>query len=337
MKRVLFVIFILFFNLPVARVVEGCEVNRPIVFAELDWQSNAVHTAIARIFLEVGYGCETVIIPGTTIPLLQGVAQGDIDIVMEVWKDNVNKVWNRALKRKQVIEIGLNFSDAIQGWYVPRYLVEGRGALAPDLISVFDLPRYKHLFQDPEEPQKGRFYNCIAGWNCEIINSAKLYAYGLSKHFTNFRPGTSAALNAAIVSAYAQRVPFLTYYWEPTWLLGKYDLVMLEEPEYNKEIFEKLSINFKPLLATSYPVLEVYIGANKKFADQAEETIKFLKNYQTDSKLISQMLYVMEKDKVTARNIALDFIKNSPGYWSSWVDAEIADKVISYARANTAG
>ncbi|MEZ5855277.1 MAG: glycine betaine ABC transporter substrate-binding protein [Hyphomicrobiaceae bacterium] len=44
------------------------------------------------------------------------------------------------------------------------------------------------MFKDPEELSKGRFYNCIAGWQCEVTNTKKLYAYGLLKDFTNFRP-----------------------------------------------------------------------------------------------------------------------------------------------------
>jgi glycine betaine/proline transport system substrate-binding protein len=54
---------------------------------------------------------------------------------------------------------------------VPRYIVEGPGAVAPGLRSVADLPDYVALFADPEEPGKGRFYNCPAGWVCEVINS----------------------------------------------------------------------------------------------------------------------------------------------------------------------
>src|SRR3546814_4923485 len=37
---------------------------------------------------------------------------------------------------------------------------------------------------------KGRFYNCPAGWTCELDNSEMLKSYGLEKTYTNFRPGT---------------------------------------------------------------------------------------------------------------------------------------------------
>lgn len=315
----------------------ACDLDRPIVFAGLDWQSNAFHTEVFRLILELGLDCKTEIIPGTTIPLLQGVAKGDIDIVMEVWKDNVNKVWEKALDRNQVIEVGLNFSDAKQGWFVPKYMVEGDEAEAPGLISVDDLKKYNYLFSDPEEPLKGRFYNCIAGWNCEIINSAKLSAYGLNEYFTNFRPGTAAALSAAISSAYKRKAPILAYYWEPTWLLGVYDMVPIKEPEFNKSIFKNLSIQKNPKKATAYPVLDVYIGVNKIFFEDAPQIINILKNYRTESSLINEMLVYMYKDKLPARKVAKKFLETYPEYWRKWVSDSEYNKInvlldISYDR-----
>ena len=84
-----FILLCLTFSSP----ANACDVERPITFAGLDWQSNAVHTAIAEFILNEGFDCRTEVIPGTTIPLLQGVARGDIDIVMEVWPDTVNVMW----------------------------------------------------------------------------------------------------------------------------------------------------------------------------------------------------------------------------------------------------
>ena len=77
------------------------------------------------------------------------------------------------------MRLGTTFPDASEGWYVPRDLVDGPDAKAPDLKSVTDLKRHKALFSDPDEPAKGRFYNCVAGWVCEGVNSKKLIAYGL--------------------------------------------------------------------------------------------------------------------------------------------------------------
>ncbi|MDX2144783.1 MAG: ABC transporter substrate-binding protein [Rhodospirillaceae bacterium] len=307
--------------------VAACELDRPIVFAGLDWDSVGFHNAVARAILEKGYGCRTDVIPGTTIPLIQGAAQGQIDIVMEIWKDAVTEVWQRALARGQVVEVGVNFPDAVQGWYVPRYLVEGDAAPAPDLKSVSDLVRYKDLFRDPEEPGKGRFYNCAAGWACEIVNSNKLVAYGLTAHFTNFRPGTGTALAAAIAGAYKQVEPILAYYWGPTWVMGAHDLVKLAEPAWNETDWRGIAASADYPRPVDFPVVEVWIGANAGFAAAAPEVMGFLSKYRTSAALVSAALAHMRETGADDAAAATWFLKTYPEVWTAWLNDDIALRV----------
>ncbi len=313
-------------------LAQACELDRPVVFAGLDWDSNRIHTAIAGHILEHGYGCKTDTIPGSTIPMITGLTRGDLDVIMEVWRDNIPEAWAKALARDAVVELGVNFPDANQGWFVPRYLVEGdaeRGieAKAPDLKSVADLSRYKALFRDPEEPDKGRFYNCIAGWQCEVINTRKLKIYGLEAHYTNFRPGTGDALAAAIASAYKRGKPVLAYYWGPTWVLGVYDMIMLEEPPYNEKDWLELKEQNNPRVATAYPTVEVFVGVNKAFHDRAPALIAFLDKYQTSNALISELLGYMEAHKADEAEAAIHFLKTRPAIWTEWVPDTIRERV----------
>lgn len=311
----------------------GCEIDRPVVFAGLDWDSNAFHNAVAEFILEHGYGCETDEIPGSTLPLLQGMARGDVDVTMEIWIDNFVDAWEKARDAGQVVNVGTNFPDAVQGWFVPRYMIEGddsRGieAMAPELAHVDDLPGHKKLFTDPEEPSKGRFYNCILGWACEVINTKKMVVYGLDDHFTNFRPGTGAALAAAIASSYERGKPIVAYYWGPTWVLGKYDLVMLEEPPYTEEAWNELSSEDNPTVASAYPLVEVVVGANKKFAESAPNIIAFLEKYETTNLMVSAALaYMQDNEGATAGDAAINFLQERDDVWKAWVPADIARKV----------
>ena len=308
-----------------------CELDRPVVFAGLDWDSNAFHTAVAQYIIKHGYGCEVDKIPGSTIPLLNGMARGDIDVTMEIWKDNVTEAWNEAEKRGQVVDLGINFPDAVQAWWVPKYLVEGADAPAPDLKSVRDLARYKNLFRDPEEPSKGRFYNCIAGWGCEVVNTKKFEAYGLDAHFTNFRPGTGGALAAAIESNIKRKRPIVFYYWGPTWVLGKVgdEVVQLEEPAYDKAIWEAMGAQEHPTEVTAYPLVKVTVGANKKFADSAPRLVAFLKKYETTNAMVSQALAYMQDTDGSADNAAIHFLQENEALWTEWVPADVADRVKS--------
>ncbi len=309
-----------------------CELDRPVMFAGLDWDSARLHVAIARHILEHGYGCRTDSLPVTTLPAVAGLVRGDLDVSMEIWKQNIPEAWAKGLAAGKVVELGVNFPDAVQGWFVPRYLVAGdagRGLEppAPGLRSVADLPRYKELFRDPEEPAKGRFYNCVPGWSCEVMNSKKLKAYGLEPHYTNFRPGTGEALAAAIVSAYKRRKPILAYYWGPTWVLGSYDLVQLTEPPFDPEIWEELQHSDNPRRATAYPPAEVVVGVHRDFHDAAPELVKFLDRYQTTNELISRLLAWMIEGRVSEEEVARRFLAEEEEVWSRWVPAEVAARV----------
>ncbi len=309
-----------------------CELDRPVMFAGLDWDSARLHVAIARHILERGYGCRTDSLPVTTLPAAVGVVRGDLDVLMEVWKEHSPEAWDQGLAAGEVVELGVNFPDSVQGWFVPRYLVAGdpeRGVepRAPGLRSVFDLPRYKELFRDPEEPAKGRFYNCILGWACEVVNTKKLRIYGLEPHFTNFRPGTGAALAAAIASAYKRRQPILAYYWGPTSVLGTYDLVRLEEPPYDPEVWEDLQTSDSPERATAYPPSEVVIGVHRGFYEAAPELVRFLERYETTNELVSRLLAFMAEERATEEEAARRFLRQRPEVWTRWVPAEVADRV----------
>ena len=265
--------------------------------------------------------------------IITGLGRGDIDVLMEVWRDNVTEPWNDALQAGTVVSLGTNFPDAVQGWYVPRYVIEGDAArgiepMAPGLRSVSDLKQHAPLFRDPEQPDKGRFYNCILGWRCEEQSTRKLKGYGLDRFYTNFRPGTGAALAAAIASAHERGEPVVAYYWGPTWVLGAFDLVKLEEPAWSEAAWNAFNADPARNPPVAFPTVEVIIGANADFVEKAPEISAFLRSYETTGQMVSEALaYMQANEEVSARDAALHFIETRPDVWQQWLAPEIADRV----------
>jgi glycine betaine/proline transport system substrate-binding protein len=313
---------------------QACEVSEPIVFAGLNWDSNEFHTAVAQRILRDGMGCSVDKIPGATIPLHNGMIKGDIHIIMEIWLANESKVWLDGVAAGKVSAIGVNMADAVQAWYIPRYLVEGPNAPAKGLRSVADLPRFKGLFADPEEPGKGRFYNCMAGWACETLNTKRLAGYGLSEHFNNVRPGSGAALDAAIISALKRRKPIVFYYWGPSWLLGQHaeELIALEEPPFDAQKWASLvaaTDSAKVKVATAFPVVDIVIGVNQAFIQRAPTIAQFLRQYRTNTRLVSEALASMQTGKLSADAAARLFLMKHPEVWERWVSPDVARRVRS--------
>lgn len=310
---------------------------RPIVFGDLDWESAQVANWIARLVLEEGFGCATDAVPGTVVPIYQGAVRGDVDVIMEVWTDNTPDLWTEAVRAGVVEEVGVAFDDAVQGWFVPRYLVEGDPArgiapAAPGLRSVFDLAGHWELFRDPERPNMGRFYNCVIGWQCELVNSVKLHAYGLLDRFTDFRSGTGVALAASLEGAYRRGEPWVGYYWGPTWVLGELDLYMLEEPPFDPECWAEFTALVetpeRAERACAYPASRAVVALGSRFKDEAPEGVRaFLSSYQGNSAMLSRALAHMRAEDAEPADAARRFLATERELWSAWLDEETAARV----------
>ncbi len=306
----------------------GSDYEGEIIFGDLNWDSALFHNRVAQYILEHGYGYETTSIPGGTIALTQGLIGGDLDIAMEMTPAQ-QPDYVEAVESGTVIDQGLMFEGSMQGWFVPTYVIEGdaeRGIepMAPDLKSVEDLPKYKELFADPEDPSKGRFYDCIPGWECEGLNKAKFEFYGLDEYYNRFLPGSDAALATSIVAAYERGDPWLGYYWAPTWIFGLVDLTMLEEPEYTDECWEKI---FSGTVGCAYPLNDVHIATTPELAEDAPEVIEFLKNTETTVDQINAALSHMQETDATPEDAALWFLREYEDHWTAWVPDDVAERV----------
>ena len=312
-----------------------------IKFSDQQWQTHWINNAIAMFLIEHGYGYDTETVVTTTPVMKQVFPEGDIDVNMELWRANSVEWYNEVTSSGKVVDLGPTFEKSTQGWYVPRYIIEGdaeRGieALAPDLKSVFDLPKYKDLFKDPENPDKGLLVSCITGWTCARINLAKYYAYDLDETFNVLEPGTSPALDASIAGAYKKGKPVLAYYWEPTWLLGAYDMVQLEEPEFTedcdnlmKEIIAQ-DLDPKdtaPEAACAYKEYAIHKAVHSSLVERAPEVVDFLKKMNVGTSPLNKTAAYMEQEGAEAEEAALWFFQNYPDRWKGWLSEDALPKV----------
>lgn len=300
---------------------------RPVTMVDFSWDSVQVHNRVAAYVLEKGFGKETDFIFAESLPGFMGMERGDADFSMEGWIDNLLEVWERVTGNGKMVSLGANFPDAPQGWYVPTYMIKGdekRGIkpVAPDLKSVADLPKYKELFRDPEDPKKGRLLNGPAGWQVTSINEMKVKGYGLENDINAFSAGSETALAASIKRAYERGEPVLAYYWEPTWVMGLYDMTMLEEPPYDQKLW-----NEENLYACATPPVRVLVVANTKFVEANPEIAEFLRKYNTTLDQNNKVLAFMDETHADAEKAALWFLKNYGDVWKPWLASDVAEKV----------
>jgi glycine betaine/proline transport system permease protein/glycine betaine/proline transport system substrate-binding protein len=304
----------------------GCAFGGPatILVTDCGWDSQKIHNEIAKFIIENGFdGYVVEASTGSSLLNWQALAAGDVDLQLETWPDNIAP-YREDVKNGDVIELGVIVDTTAQGFYVPRYVVEGdpeRGIapMAPDLKTVEDLKKYPKLFKDPEDPSKGRLYGAVPGWYIDQIMFKKHEFYGLNKDYIYFRCGSEAVLFASLASAYNLGDPWVGYCWEPAWVIGKFDLILLEDAPYDPELFAdgKCEVPNQALTNVS----------SGKFASRAPDLVDFISNYKTGSQKISEALAYLEETNASHENVATWFMKQNDDLLDQWLKPEQAARV----------
>lgn len=301
----------------------SCEVDYPINFAGMSWDSNLIVADIQRFILENGYGCKTDIIPTETLTALSGLERGDIHVKAEVWLNSLGILWDESLARGQVTKSGDLYSG-YEAWFIPKYTQERY----PELQRAADLANFKSVFQDPEQTDKGRFYSCPAGWNCEIVSENLFKALALDDDFVHYPSGSIAAQRAAVLSAYRRQQDIVFYHWSPTPLVSSLELVALEFPPYDEEKHKCLTdANCAQPEATAYPENPVFIALNKAFAQSAPELKRFFDRNTIPLEAIGAALVELEESGSDSMTTAQWFLRQYPDVWTQWVPADVAERV----------
>ncbi|WP_352258142.1 glycine betaine ABC transporter substrate-binding protein [Psychrobacter sp. TB55-MNA-CIBAN-0194] len=297
----------------------ACE--SPIKFGALTWESGQFTSGVLKYIAEDGYGCTVEEVPGAGPALDTALSQNDIQVIGEQWVGR-SPIMEQAIEQNKVAIIGDTLKGgATQGWYVPDYVLEEN----PGLRSYQDLPKYAELFKDPEDPRKSRFMNCPSGWTCEIFNTRLLKTTGLDSTFNNAHPGTGAALDAEISSAFEQHKPLLFYYWQPTGLMAKYDFAPLAFPAHNAACWQDLlRADGTVDCVSGFPVSPLGIAVSTPFIESNPELADVFKKIQFTSDDLNGAILEMSESKRSGDEQALVFLRENPNVWQAWLSDEAA-------------
>ncbi len=309
----------------------SCNNGVAVKLADQSWESASFTTHVIELLLTHAYGCTTQIVPGATAAIESALTQDDIQIIAELWTGR-SPIMEQAVQAGTVMVVGDTLAGgAEQGWYVPDYVVNGDPArsikaVAPDLRSWQDLPKYRELFSDPEDPGKGRFLNCPSGWVCEQTNSRLLTLHGLDQYYTNFRAGTGAALDSAISSAYERGRPILFYYWQPAGLMAKYNFHKVDLGPFKPECWKTIVSGKGQLCASDFLVAHLSVGVSAPFAAANPELVAFFQRLQFTPVLLNGMILRMSQERLSAADLAQQFLREQPQVWATWLPEQAAQR-----------
>jgi glycine betaine/proline transport system substrate-binding protein len=300
-----------------------------VTIVDMNWNSATLLANVDRFILEHGFGCDVELVPGdTTLTGTSMVEKGKPDIAPELWSNDMKVLLDRGVKEGRIRFAGVSLSDGgEQGFWVPAYMVEKD----PTLATIAGIKANAKLFEHPEDPTKYAFMGCPAGWNCQITTSKLFEAMDLGAvGFDLIDPGSAAGLSGSLAKAYERKEAWFGYYWAPTAVLGKYNMVKvdfgtgIDEKHFNECITKDDCLTPK---TTMYPAAAVHTVVTERFAANSPEGMAYLSNRSFNNVQMNELLAWMEDQQAEGEYTAEYFLINYADIWTKWVDVATTTKI----------
>ncbi|PTV96969.1 glycine betaine/proline transport system substrate-binding protein [Rhodobacter aestuarii] len=300
-----------------------------VSIAEMNWASAGVAAQVDKIILEQGYGCSVELVAGDTMPTFTSMNEkGEPDMAPELWVNAVRTPLDAAVgEGRLVIAAEILEDGGVEGWWIPKYIAEAH----PEIDSVQAALEHPELFPAPEDPSVGGVYNCPSGWNCQISTANLFAALGAEdKGFELIDTGSAAGLDGSIANAYEREAGWLGYYWAPTAILGKYEMVRLSfGVENDKAEWDACTAipDCPEPKVNSYPVSDVFTVVTKEFADKAGFAMDYVAKRKWSNDTVGKILAWMDENQGTNEDAAYHFLETMPELWKTWVPEDVAQRV----------
>ena len=298
-----------------------------IVFADLNWDSAQLQSAVAQFIIEKGYGYPTDGIFGESLPLWQSLVKGNIQVFMEAWLPNLQAEWDQAMTDGSVIPLGDSLDTNWQSAFVvPTYIIKGdpsRGIepLVPDLRTVQDIRKYREVFARGPGG-KAVLVNCIADWVCSKINRTQVKGYSLDDVVELQNSESADAHLASLRSASEKGEPWLGYLWGPTKITVELDLTRLEEPPYSPDCWRNTR-------ACGYDPSNVKMAVHPSLIPRAPEVVELLRRWDFNTPALIAAEGYLEDADGNFEEAAILFLRNQEAVWTQWLthDPGVVQKV----------
>ena len=305
---------------------EGTGTKPTIKLVDNSYETPWIANAVSKFILEEAYGYPVETIE-MTVPVAQAsLVNGDVDAWIDLWWWYYLPWFEPAIEAGTIEDLGPTIEPAPSFWMIPQYTADEYNIKT---IEDMKRPEVVALFSDPEEPSKGVFTNCPIGWECQLMNTIKLEAYGLTEYY-NIVEGTAAALDAELAGAQIKHQPVFGYYWAPTSLMGKYDWNILEEPAYSDACWDKViaaadDSSLRPISgACAYEALSPINGIWGGLREKAPDVVAMFEKMNVGLEPINVIAAWAKDNEIGGEwdKAAIQYLKVYEDRWTTWIPAD---------------
>ena len=331
-KIIISALSVLFFGTITSIANAGCG---KLVIAEQNWASAELMANVDKIILEKGYGCEVELIPGATMPTFTSMDEkGEPDMNPEQWANAVYTPLKKAVSEKRLIIANkAPITGLGEGWWITPGTVKKYPKIKG--MTAMEILEHPEWFPAKEDPSKGAFVGCPAGWGCQLANANLFRAFEMEKKgWVLIDPGSAAGLDGTISKAADSGNPWFGYYWNPTSMVGKYGLIPVDfgVPFAGRDNWdncitlpEQDCADPKP---TAWTKSEVNSLITSSFAKKGgNDAVTYVEKRTYPGDVMNGMLVYMADNQAKGSDAAIEFLKQHEDLWSTWVTPAAAKKI----------
>lgn len=181
------------------------------------WSDAEFVTKLVRRLIETRLGHTVELILLDIALQYQGVANGDLDLMLMAWlPDTHADYWERYGQR--LVDAGVLYDGARLGWVVPAYVPEDELGVISDLVK----PRVANRLHR-------QIYGIDPGAGLMRLSENAMKTYGLEQY--TLIASSGAAMTAMVERSWRRQRWIVATAWRPHWMFQKWDLRFLQDPE----------------------------------------------------------------------------------------------------------
>jgi glycine betaine/proline transport system substrate-binding protein len=302
-----------------------------VTIAEMNWASAEFMANVDKIILEAGYGCSVELIPGATLTTFASMdTKGVPDVAPELWTQAVEVPLLAAIASGSLHSVNPKpIAGAGEGWVVPDYTMANH----PELKTVLDIIERPDLFPFNEDPSKGAFVGCPAGWGCQQVNANLFRAFDMeAKGWVLVDPGSAAGLDGAMAKAVDRGEDYFGYYWSPTAMMGKFNMEMVDfgVPFVEMDHWTNCitQANCMEPQQSAWSASEINTIVTDSFINNNDpKAVAYFGKRVFPAAEMGAMLVYMGDNQAGGEDAAIEFLLNYESLWTQWVGVQAANLI----------
>jgi glycine betaine/proline transport system substrate-binding protein len=272
------------------------------------WVGYAANVAVVSYLLKQELGCTVVEKDLTEDESWEGLATGQVDVILENWgHDDLKKTYID--DQKVAVEHGLTGNKGVIGWYVPPWMADEY----PNINKWRNLNQYADLFKTAKSDGKGQL---LGGDPSFVTNDAALIK-NLDLDYTVVYAGSEDKLIAEFQKAEKNKTPLIGYFYNPQWLLSEIKLVHIPLPLY------KPGCDADPkTVACDYQPYDLDKIARKAFVDSGSPAADLVRNFKWTNDDQNEVARDITVKKLSRDDAAKKWLDANRQTWQAWLPAK---------------